>query len=158
MLRRRLLKAEKMTRGGHFTHPIPTADWRNVRLPPTAERMTKGDDDDKRRTFPPPRRRWQAVPLHTTPHFRQGGYVVSQERHTMVRASASPSECSECSEISDCFADARPKKPQCVKIRLNHQIARNLHAPLISPHYLCTKIQNAYWPHWPYWPYKSPSK
>ena len=77
-----------------------------------------------------------------------GGYAVSQERHTMVRASASPSECSEFSEfseISDCFADARPKNPQCVKIRLNRQNCRNLHAPLIAPHYLCK--QNAYWPY-----------
>ena len=31
----------------------------------------------------------------------------------------------------------RPKKPQCVKIRLNHQFARNLHAPHIAAPYLC---------------------
>ena len=107
---------------GLIYHPLY---WRNLHLiartrciaspPPPAETMTKGGH------FRHPGRRWQAVPLHTTHHLRQSGYAVSQERHTMVRASASPSECSEFSEISDCFADARPKTPQCVKIRLNRQ-------------------------------------
>ena len=55
------------------------------------------------------------------------------------------SEHSEHSEHSEGLADARPKNPQCVKIRLNRQNPRNLHAPLIAPHYLCK--QNAYWPY-----------
>ena len=48
--------------------------------------------------------------------------------------------------------NVRTIRQKHVKIRLNHQIARNLHAPGITAPYLCTKIQNAYWP------YKSQSK
>ena len=46
----------------------------------------------------------------------------------------------------------RPKTPQYVKIRLNRQNSRNLHAPRITTHYLCN--QKCPLAPWPYWPYK----
>ena len=62
--------------------------------------------------------------------------------------------CQDQQQIEKLRAKGTPQEPQYVKIRLNRQNCRNLHAPRQKPPYLCTKTnQKCPLPHWPYWPY-----
>ena len=116
-----------------------------------------GGDDDRRRTFPPPRKAVAAVrnrvfrrpghrrharsesapPKIATPDVVAGRPLPIAKQQAMMlahtRATLAPPRA----------ANAAPPRPHnrkySVKIRLNHQNSRNLHAPAIAAPYLCTK-------------------